>query len=105
MGEVIVRQWSDRLFAAYVDLGDGRLTLVGSEESRQAAYEFALSVLDDPREVQNRCYNSIFASQPLAWHVKRERTSVGELGNANSDGPRCSTTPARLAPDTAGATP
>lgn len=81
MGEVIVRQWSDRLFAAYVDLGDGRLTLVGSEESRRAAYEFALSVLDDPREVENRCYNSLFTARRRVL----ERVSVGELGCARRE--------------------
>lgn len=101
MGEVVVRQWSELVFAAYVDLGDGRLTLVGSEDSRRAAHDFALNVLDDPVEVGNRCYNSVFTARrrPL------ERLSVGQLGSTNNDGPTCVNTPARLAPDDAGATP
>lgn len=100
---VVVRQWSERVYAAYVDLGDGRLTLVGTEDTRRSAYEFGLCVANDPREVENRCYNSIFASQPLAWHAKRERVSVRQSAG-DSDGPTCANTPARLAPDRPGAT-
>jgi len=84
VSEVVVRQWSERVFAGYAVIG-GRWMLVGTEETRRAAYDFALSVVNDPREVENRCYNSIFASQPLAWHAKRERTSVGELGCARRE--------------------
>lgn len=97
---VVVRQWSDRVFAAYVDLGDGRLTLAGTEGTRRSAYEYGLSVVNDPREVENRCYNSLFTAR----RPRIERASVRQLA-VESDGPTCANTPARLAPDTAGAAP
>lgn len=99
MSEVVVRQWSDRVFAGYAVIG-GRWMLVGTEETRRAAYDFTLSVVNDPREVENRCYNSLFTAR----RRRIERVSVGQLGR-ESDEPRCSTTPARRAPDDAGATP
>jgi hypothetical protein len=96
--EVIVRQWSERVFAAYAHIG-GRLILVDTDDSRQAALNVALNVLNDPREVENRCYNSLFTAR----RRRIERVSVGEFGG-ESDGPGCLNTPARLAPESPGAT-
>ncbi len=75
MSEVVVRQWSDRVFAGYAEIG-GRWMLVGTEESRQAAYDFTLNVVNDPLEVRNRCYNSLFTARRRVV----ERVSVGQLG-------------------------
>ncbi len=100
MSDVVVRQWAERVFAGYVDLGDGRWTLVGTEESRQAAYDNALNVLNDPREVENRCYRSLFTARRRVL----ERASVGEWSEERGR-PRNSTTPVRLAPEAPGATP
>lgn len=99
MSEVVVRQWSDRVFAGYAEIG-GRWMLVGTEESRQAAYDFTLNVVNDPLEVRNRCYRSLFTARRRVL----ERVSVRQF-EGESDGPTCVNTPARLAPDNAGATP
>lgn len=101
MSEVLIRQWGPGTYAVYLELGDRYPTFVGIEATTEMAHAHAQSVIADPVECSKR-----------RWY---ETTSDGESGRServfggewseHSDGPECLNTPARLAPETAGATP
>jgi len=97
----VIRQWGPATFAVYLDLGDRYPTFVGIESTTSLAEEFALSVMADPDECsKRRCSTTDFGAE--LGHS--EHLFVGQF-EGESDGPECLNTPARLAPDNAGATP
>jgi hypothetical protein len=91
MPDVEVRQWSDRLFAAYlVEDGDRFGVFVGTAATRPAALRLGRAVLRQRSE--NRCDTT--GSGGVSGHPNS--LTMGKLGLLNSDGPRSVTTPAHL---------
>jgi len=101
MNSVQIRRWSDRVLAIYVDLGEKYPTFVGTECTPERAEIWAEFVLSDPDGCSKRRCGAKDSGRVLSLS---EHLSVRQL-RGESDGPECLITPARLAPDTAGATP
>ena len=100
MSEVLIRQWGPGTYAVYLELGDRYPTFVGIEPTTEMAHAHAQSVIADPVECSKRRWCETTSDGESG---QSERVFGGEWSEQR-DGPRNSTTPARLAPEPPGAT-